>query len=84
MIPNKDNQTIKIFIEPTKNRVILCVNACTPTYWKKEQKPLEELKHRDDIVITNSGKGGTVVRIDLKGYIKDSEKQVNTTSTAEI
>ena len=38
---------------------------------KKEQKVLEELKNREDIVITNAGKHGTVVILDVKDYVKE-------------
>ena len=46
---------------------------------KKEQKALKELKHREDIVITNTDEGGAVVRVDVKDYIKESERQLKDT-----
>ena len=57
----------------------LCAHAGTQTYPKKNKKGLEELKHREDIVITNAEKGGAVVRLDVKDYIKESERQLNDT-----
>ena len=45
---------------------------------KGELKALEELKSRDDIVITKADKGGTVVIMDVKDYVKEAERQLNT------
>ena len=36
----------------------LIAHTGTPTYPKKQQKALEELKHREYIVTTNTDKGG--------------------------
>ena len=61
----------------TKNRIkdeLQTIHACKYTKLsEKEQKALEELKHREDIVISNADKGGTVVIFDVKDYIKESE-----------
>ena len=46
---------------------------------KKEQKTLQELKHREDIVITNADKVGAVVILEVKNYIKESERHLNDT-----
>ena len=43
----------------------------------KEQKALQELKHRDDIVITDADKGGAVVILDVEDYIKEAERQLD-------
>ena len=40
---------------------------------QKEQKALQELKYREDIVKTNADKGQVVVIIDLKDCMKKSE-----------
>ena len=39
--------------------------------FKKKQKALEELKHREDIVITKADKGGALVILDVKDCIKN-------------
>ena len=44
---------------------------------EKEQKPLEDVNVRDDIVITNADKGGAVVIMDLKNYVEECERQLN-------
>ena len=38
---------------------------------KKEQKSLEELKHKEDIVIVNAGKGDAVVLNNVKSTSKN-------------
>ena len=40
----------------------------------KDQKKLQELKHREDIVITNTKKGGKLVRLHIKDSIKKSAR----------
>ena len=34
---------------------------------------------RDDIIITNAHKGGAAVTLDVKGYVKECERQLNNT-----
>ena len=46
---------------------------------EKEQKPLEDVNVRDDIVITNADKGGAVVIMDVKNYVEECERQLNNT-----
>ena len=46
---------------------------------EKEQKPLEDVNVRDDIVITNTDKGGAVVIMDVKNYVEECERQLNNT-----
>ena len=74
---------IETFIEATKSEIkdeLKTISACKYTNLsKKEQKALEELKHREDIVITNADKVGAVVILDVKDYIKESERQLNDT-----
>ena len=40
---------------------------------EREQKALEELNVRDDIVITNADKGCAVVILDVKDYVKEGK-----------
>lgn len=44
--------------------------------WKNKKTASEKLKHREDIVTTNSGKEGAVVIVDVKYCIKESERQL--------
>ena len=48
-----------------------------PKKKKQKQKGLKELKHREDIFITNADKGGAAVILDIRDYNKGSEKQLN-------
>ena len=46
---------------------------------EKEQKPLEEVKVRDEIVITNADKRSAVVILDVKDYVEECERQLSNT-----
>ena len=43
---------------------------------KGDRKSLQNLSERDDIVITKADKGGVVVIIDAKDYIREAESQL--------
>ena len=45
----------------------------------KEQKALMELQSRDDMVNTVADKGGAVVILDVKYYIKEVKRQFHNT-----
>ena len=45
----------------------------------KDQKALQELQPRDDIVITDADKDGMVVILDVEDYIEDAERQLHNT-----
>ena len=47
----------------------------------KEQKALQELQSRDDIVITEADKGGAVVTLDVEDYMK---KRKDSSTTQKI
>ena len=49
----------------------------------KEQKALQEPKHRDDIVIADADKGGAVVILDAEDYIKEAEWQAHKTENCK-
>ena len=40
---------------------------------KNERTSMKELSEREDIVITKDDKGGAVVIVDVKDYIKEAE-----------
>ena len=40
---------------------------------------MKELSERVDIIITKADKGGAVVIVDVKDYIKQAERQLNNT-----
>ena len=46
---------------------------------KNERTSMKELSEREDIIITKADKGGDVVIVDVKDYIKEAERQLNNT-----
>ena len=74
-VPTKNHHTIETFIKATKNNIDAEIKKLKrPKYLnlsKREQKALEELKVRDDIVITNADKVDAVVILDVKDYVKE-------------
>ena len=60
--------------EKTKN-----IKNPKPNLSKGEQKAIEELAKRKDIIITNAGKGGAVVIMDVEKSI-DASYLINTTT----
>ena len=48
-----------------------------PNLFKEEQKVMEELAKRKDIIITNADKGGAVVVVDVEKYINKANCQLS-------
>ena len=48
-----------------------------PNLSKAEQKAMEELEKRKDIIITNADKGGAVVIMDVEKYINEANRQLS-------
>ena len=48
-----------------------------PNLSKGEQKAIEELAKRKDIILTNADKGGAVVLTDVEKYIKEANPQLS-------
>ena len=46
---------------------------------KNERTSMKELSEREDIITTKADKGGAVVIVDVKDYIKEAERQLNNT-----
>ena len=46
---------------------------------KTERTSMKELTKREDIIITKADKGGALVIVDVKYYIKEAERQLNNT-----
>ena len=60
------------------------------THWKQhnnltkeEIKAMNELKSRDDIIITRADKGGAVVIMDVKPYIEEAHRQLSNENAYE-
>ena len=71
------------FIEATRNEINNEIEKTKrPNYSNlsiKEQKALQELQSREDIVITNADKDGAVVILDVEDCIKEVERQLHNT-----
>ena len=82
-IPPKNHHTVETFIEATNNDIGAAIKKLKrPKYSNlsgREQKVPEEVKVRDDIVITNTDKGGAAVILDVKDYVKECQRQLNKT-----
>ena len=44
---------------------------------KNERTSMKKLSREEDIIITKVNKGGAVVIVDVQGYIKEAERQLN-------
>ena len=69
----KNHYTIETFIEAADNQINEEITHIKPPKYsnlsKGEQKALQDLQERDDIVIVNVHKRGAVVIIDVTDYI---------------
>ena len=81
--PNKNHHTVLTYIEATQREL-------EKEQMKMKEKPynnltinertsMKELSEREDIIITKADKGGAVVIVDVKDYIKEGERQLNNT-----
>lgn len=80
--PNYIHHTVKTFIEDFSKQLRNSLETKIEhpgrkNLSKKEEKALENLKNRNDIIITNADKGGAVVINDVKQYIKEAERQLH-------
>ena len=78
-IPSKCHHTVDTFIAAI-NKELQETNIKKPptdNLSSKERKALNELKVRDDIIITNADKGGAVVILDSNDYLKEAERQLS-------
>ena len=86
-IPPKNHLTVETIIEAANKDIDAVIKKLKgPKYSnlsEREQKALEELKVRDDIVITNVDKGAAAVILDAKDYIEECEGQLNNTENCK-
>ena len=82
-VPDNNHHSIETFIEATRNEINNeIIKTKRPNYSNlsvKEQKALQELQSRDDIVITEAEKGGAVVILHVEDYVKEAERQLHNT-----
>ena len=77
----KNHHTTETFIEATNTEINEEIaHIKRPKYSnlsKGEQKALEDLQEKDDILTVNADKGGAVVIMDAIDYVEKSERQLN-------
>ena len=81
--PNNVHHTVKTFSEDLKNKITESLNnegqnltSNRKNLSKKEEKAMNDLKNRDDIVICKADKGGAVVISDVQDYVKEANRQL--------
>ena len=79
--PSQNHHSIETFIDLVKHDIndakILNTKRPKDNLTKGEQKTLEELSKRDDIIITNADKGGAIVIMDIDKYICEAQRTHN-------
>ena len=76
-----NHHRIKTFTKTTRSDIQEKLEKARPLKYSnlaiKEQKEMEELQSRNDIVITDADKGRTVVALDVEDYAKEAERLLN-------
>ena len=79
--PSQNHHSIETFIDLVQHDIndpkILSTKRPKDNLTKGEQKALEELSKRDDIIIRNADKGGAIVIMDIDRYISKAQRQLN-------
>jgi hypothetical protein len=82
--PSNVHHTVKTFSEDLKNRVTESLNndglnltMNRKNLSKKEEKAMNDLKNREDIVICKADKGGAVVITDVDDYVNEANRQLS-------
>ena len=82
-VPNNHHRSMETFIEATHNEINNeIIKTKRPNYSNlsaKEQKTLQELQPKYNIVITEADKNGTVIILDAEDYIKGAERPLHNT-----
>ncbi|XP_066925555.1 uncharacterized protein [Clytia hemisphaerica] len=78
--PNNPHHTVKTFIDAFENEINNHEVTRTKRKYnlkKEEREALEQLRRKEDIIITNADKGGAVVIQDVADYINEALRQLN-------
>ena len=80
-IPEETHHTVKTFIKAFNKELEIEEKFEKETLksdlTKNEPDALPQLSQRDEIITTKADKGGAVVVIDVDGYIRESNRQLN-------
>jgi hypothetical protein len=81
--PNNVHHTVKTFTDDFTNRVTQSINkdgqnvsSNRKNLSKNETKALNDLKNREDIIISKADKGGACVIMDVDNYISEADRQL--------
>ena len=78
--PNKTHHTVSTFLEKFRNDAILALDKSKPhqktNLTIEEQRALDKLSERTDIIICKADKGGATVILDVKDYIEEANRQL--------
>ena len=76
--PSQNHHSIETFIDLVQHDIndakILNTKRPKDNLTKGEQKALEELSKRDDIIITNADKEEAIVILDIDKYISEAQR----------
>ena len=79
--PDKNHHTIDTFAEAVKKDIESTIafkpKQTHPNLDKGETEAIKELSKREYIIISNTDKGGVIVIVDTKDYIREAERQLN-------
>ena len=86
--PSNDHHTINTYVEAVKKDIkqskTVTPRKLRPNLSKDEKVALKDLSKRDDIIITNAGKGGAVVIMDVNDYIREAKRQLCDSKTYKV
>ena len=79
--PSNTHHTVSTFLEKFKKETILALDKAKPysssNLSKQEERDLEDLAKRTDIIICKADKGGATVILDVKDYIREANRQLD-------
>ena len=81
--PNNIHHTVKTFTEEFRNKIKKSLengpqgNINRKNLSKKETKAMNDLKEREDIVVTKADKGGAIVINDVNDYVDEANRQLS-------
>ena len=82
--PSNTHHTVKTFADDLKNKITNSLETVNQdvkknrkNLSKNETKALNDLKDREDIVVTKADKGGAVVITDVEDYVEEANRQLS-------
>ena len=73
----KCNHTVLTYIEATERELEKEQTKMKEKPYNNHRTSMKELSDQEDIIITKADKGGAVVIVGVKDYIKEAERQLN-------